>query len=183
MRTDRIKTCPLTFSHNLQYFLEALVGLTAFAAFSRIWVSWYLKTCVTCHLELDSQSPTILFLVPFNDLGLSCWILPHIHKHISCPAPQRKFLSCLLLHQCFLVQRSKNVYTKTPDVILHGNLSSWLNLLCKMAIIALLLSKLSEEAVLHLAEGIQGYNSTNLFYSWYAPTNFPTSQYSLISSW
>lgn len=155
LRTDRIKICPLTFSQNLQFFPEALVALTLFATFSRIWVSWYLNTWASCHLELDS--PTILFLVPCNDLDLICWILSHIHKHMPCPS-----LYCWANFPFVFCCMSAFVYRDWW--ILHQNScpcsAPWLVLLLEFAMqysnnSAFPHSKLSEGDVLHLAEGIQ----------------------------
>lgn len=62
-------------------------------------------------------------------------LIPHSQTHIlPLPALLSKFLFCLLLYTCFRLQRSMNLYTKTPVLILHGNLSSGLNLLCNITI-------------------------------------------------
>lgn len=127
LRTDKIKTCPLTFSRNHQLFPETQVGLTQFATFSRIWVSWYLNTWVTCHLEMDSHGPTYFSLVPCNDLDLSCWILSHTHKHISCPS-QHCWANFSFVFCCIRAFVCRDPWTFIPKL-----LSSFCMVTCPLA--------------------------------------------------
>lgn len=150
----------LTFSHNLQFFPEALAGLTPFAMCYRAWISCYLNTHFTCHLELDSHQSNIFSLhlqrlrPQLLNLNPHSWmhINPHSWTHIQLPLHcSANLLFPLLSYECFHLQ-SMNLYTKTPVLVLHASLPSCLNLLCNNS--AFLVSKQCEGENFHLAISI-----------------------------